>query len=324
MIKLNFLQYNQIKLDIKDNYSLDSLVSNFEFDELCKNLLDKFNFKKLKTFSFSKSGFLSLLLELNGKIAVSLGESIALIEACKLYENLGFEVTYLNLNEDGSVDFSKVENSNFDYIFISSYVMDTFLQTNLEDLKKLTKAKIVSNASADFSQFSDIVYFDNYKLSGYFLSSVLLFNDNSFTQEFIGFTDTLAVYTIFEALKQQNKNLNIKNIFLEKMKIKFKDDLYFFVDNSKTLNNSFHIALKNIKARELIRTLSFEKIFLSNGEGCSLGLSKPSRIIQEMGYQEDISRNALSFSFNENFTIPVIDKTIDTIHKKYKQIVSFN
>lgn len=324
MIKLNFLQYNQLKLEIKNNYSLDSLVSNFEFETLCQKLLNDFNFKKLKTFSFSKSGFLSLLLELKGKIAISKGESLALIEASKQYESLGFEVSYLELNKDGSVDFTNIKTKNFDYIFISSYVMDTFLKTDLETLKNLTKAKIISNASADFSSFSDAVYFDNYKLSGYFLSSVLLFNNELFSQEFIGFTDTLAIYLVVEALKKRDNNLSIKEIFLEKLENKFKDDLYYFVDNSQTLNNSFHMALKNIKAKELIRTLAFEKIYLSNGEGCSLGLSKPSRVIQEMGYEEIISRNALSFSFNENFSIPIIDKTIDTIYKKYKQLMSFN
>lgn len=324
MIRLNFLQYNPIKLDLNQNLSLDSLVSNLEFEALCKDFLNHFGFKKLKTFSFSKEGFLTLLLSLKDKrIAICRGESEALIQAAKLYEDLGFNLTYLNLKKDGCIDLNELKNDDFDYIFISSYIMDTFLKIDLSEVKNISNAKIISNASANFSSLSDIIYFDNYKLSGYFLSSILFFNDDSFTQEFIGFTDSLAIYSCFKSYKNIEKDINIKDIFLNKLKEKFKENIYFFVDNSKTLNNSFHIALKSIKARDLIRTLAFENIFLSNGEGCSLGVSKPSRVILEMGYDEPQSRNALSFSFNENFSEETMDFIVDTIYKKYLQIRSF-
>ena len=153
MIRLNFLQYNPIELDIKNNdLTLDSLVSNLEFDNLCKNFLTNFGFKKLKTFSFSKEGFLAMLLSLKDKkIAISKGETTALIEASKLYLDLGFKLTYLNLQKDGNVNLEELKNDEFDYIFVSSYVMDTFLIKNLENIKTISNAKIISNASANFS-----------------------------------------------------------------------------------------------------------------------------------------------------------------------------
>jgi cysteine desulfurase len=200
--------------------------------------------------------------------------------------------------------------------------MDTFLKTDLKSLKTLTNAKIISNASADFCEYSDIIYFDNYKLCGYFLSGVLLFNDG-FEQLNIGFTDSLAIYSCFKSYKKIKKDIKIKETFIKKLEDKFKDNLYYFVNNKNTLNNSFHIALKGIKAREIIRTLAFENIFLSNGEGCSLGLSKPSRVVQAMGFEESISRNALSFSFNENYEEEIINKVVNLIFKKYEQIRSF-
>jgi hypothetical protein len=178
LIRLNVLQYNPIKLDfLDDNYSLDSLLSNEEFDNLCKKYKEKFNYPKLKTFSFSKEGFLGLLLELKGKIALSVGECEALIEGAKLYESLGFKIIWLNLNKDGKVNIDKLKDENIDFLFLSSYVMDTFVKTSLDEIKNITKAKIISNGSAQISTYSDAIYFDNYKLSGYNLSGVLLFND---------------------------------------------------------------------------------------------------------------------------------------------------
>ena len=323
MIKLNNLQYNPIKLDFLEdqNYSLDSLVSNFTFDDLCKKYKEKFGFSKIKTFSFSKEGFLGLFLELKGKIAVSFGECEALIQGAKLYESLGFELTWIGLNKDGSVNYQELKDKDIDFLFLSSYVMDTFFETSLDDVKNFTNAKIISNGSAKIDSLSDIVYFDNYKLCGYCLSGVMLFNDeNIFELLNMAFIDTLAVKCCFEALENQKFNYEVKEKFLEKLKEKLKDNIYFFVDNKNTLPYTLHFALKNIKAREIIRTLAFDNIFLSNGEGCSLGLSKPSRIIQAMGYDETTSRNAISLNFLQDFDEETILKIVDKIEQKYKQI----
>lgn len=306
------------------NYSLDSLLTNDYFEELCINYKKRFNFSKLKTFSFSKEGFLGLFLELKGKIAISVGESEALISGAKLYESLGFEIIWIGLNKDGKVNLSELQNQNIDFLFLSSYVMDTFVITSLSDIKKLITAKIISNASADFSTLSDAIYFDNYKLTGYNLSGVLLFEEeNLFELLNIGFIDTLAVKQCFEALKNQYFNYEMKNKFLEKLKEKFQENIYFFVNPNDTLEYSLHFGLKGIKARELIRTLALNKIFLTNGEGCSLGLSKPSRIIQAMGYNETESRNSLQIAFNFFFTDEEIEEILNTIYLKYKQIKSF-
>lgn len=326
LFKLNVLQYNPIKIDfIDENYSLDSLVDNSHFEELTKKYKEKFGFSKLKTFSFSKEGFLALFLELRGKIAVSVGECEALINGAKLYESLGFEIIWIGLNKDGKVNLKKIENENVDFLFLSSYVMDTFVITSLEEVKKLTTAKIISNASAQISSFSDAIYFDNYKLTGYNLSGVILFEDeNLFELLNIGFIDTLAVKYCFEALENQEFNYEMKEKFLKKLKEKFAEDLYFFVNPKDTLPYSLHFALKSIKARELIRTLALNNIFLTNGEGCSLGLSKPSRIIQTMGYDELTSRNSIQMAFNRFFSDEEIEKIVNTIYLKYKQIKSFS
>lgn len=324
LIRLNVLQYNPIKIDLfEEDYSLDSLISNDNFEKLCKKYKESFGYSKLKTFSFSKEGFLGLFLELKGKIAVSLGECEALIQGAKLYESLGFDIVWLGLNKDGKVNLYQLENQNIDFLFLSSYVMDTFVKTPLEEVKKISSFKIISNGTAQISSFSDAIYFDNYKLTGYNLSGVLLFEkENFFELLHIGFIDTLAVKYCFEALKVQKFDYKMKELFLKKLKEKLKDNIYFFVNPEDTLSYSLHIALKGIKARELIRTLALNKIFLTNGEGCSLGLSKPSRIIQEMGYDELTSRNSISFSFVDELSTEDIEKVVNTVYLKYKQIKS--
>ena len=277
-------------------------------------------------YTFCKNGFLGLLLELNkkGKIAISLGETQSLIDAANLFESLGFEIVYLDLLKDGNVNISKLENQNIDFLFLSSYVMDTFVKTSLEEVKKLTSAKIISNASANFDKNSDVIYFDAYKLTGFFTHSLILFNDELFEEQVISSKDVIALKNILEVLKSQKFETTMKEIFKEKLQNILKDDIYFFVNNNQTLPYTLHFALKNIKARELIRTLSLDEIYISNGEGCSLGLSRPSRVIQTMRYDETTSRNAITLSFSEKYDEQTIEKIVNKIAKKYLQIKVLN
>ena len=324
MIKLNSLQYSKLQnIEISNDFSLSALTPNDAFETLTLEYKKMFGFNKLKTFSFSKEGFLGLFLELKGKIAISYGESEAIIESGQLYESLGFKVTWINLNKNGKVNLIELENQNINFLFLSSYVMDTFVKTSIEEAKKLTSAKIISNGSANFDKNSDVVFFDNYKLIGFNTSGVLLFNDEIFSLLEVGKIDSLAVKLCLDALKNQNFNYKLKAIFLEKLKEKFQENIYFFVNPNDTLEYSLHFGLKGIKARELIRTLALNNIFISNGEGCSLGLSKPSRIIQNMGYDEQTSRNAISFSFADKMSEEDISKVVDIVYLKYKQIRLF-
>lgn len=327
VIKLNSLQYtNMQNLHIDDELSLSVLSNNESFMKIEKEFLNKYNFTSLSTFSFCKDGFLGLLLQLakKGKVAISVGESEALFEAGKVFESLGFDLVWIDLQKNGKVNVEQIKESNVDFVFVSSYVMDTFVKTNLENIKSVTDAKIISNASAAFSDISDAVYFDSYKLTGYSTSGVLLFDDELFEEKSFGFIDSIAVFSVFEALKNQKFEESLKDVFKDKLQVAFGENIYFFVDSEDTLDFTLHFALKGIKAREMIRTLGLDEIHITNGEGCSLGLSRPSRIIQAMGYDETTSRNALSLTFIEKLDIDTIEKIAKTFAKKYRQIKVLN
>ncbi len=326
MPKLNFLQYNMQNIHIKTSLSLHTLSNNDEFENLKINFLKAYGFEELNTFSFDKDGFLGLFLHLSkkGKIALCVGESDALVQAGKVFEELGFFIVWIGLERNGKVSYNDIKNNDFDFLFLSSYVMDTFVKTNLEEIKSLTNAKIISNASANFSKSSDAIYFDPYKLTGFSSAGVLLFKEELFDKKVFGFINSMAVSSVYESLKNQKFEKNMKDKFKAKLEEVFKDDLYYFVNPCDTFDFSLHFALKNIKARELIRTLALDDIFITNGEGCSLGLSRPSRIIQEMGYEEDISRNAISLSFMDKFSDEECEKIVKIIYKRYRQIKVLN
>jgi len=322
MVKLNAIHYPFVEdINIPKEYSLDILKNNELYLEKEKEFLKKYSFSHLKTFSFTKDGFLALLLELKdqGNIAISLGETNALVEAGKMYETLGFKICWIDLQKEGQINFETIQKLDLEFLFVSSYIMDTFVQTNLEKVKQVTNAQIISNATIESNSFSDAIYFDPYKLTGFNTSGVFL-SHGLLQKQSMAFIDTVSVYHLFNALEKQKNVSTPKNKFKIILEELFGDDLYFFVDSDTTFDYTLHFALKHLKARELIRTLALDEILITNGEGCSLGLSQPSKIVQAMGYEEDISRNGISLSFFQELSDENIEKTCKIIHKRYKQI----
>ncbi|MFT5661245.1 MAG: cysteine desulfurase [Sulfurimonas sp.] len=321
MYKLNYLNYPQTNdLSVQKTLSIEALSSNVEFESLNKNLTSRFNFSNLHSFSFSKEGFLGLMLEFKVDIAVSLGESESVFQAAEIYESLGFNVTYINLMPDGTIDYRGIESLKEKYLFLSPYVIDTFVKVDLKKVKEIFSGTVISNISATLDAADcDVAYFDVYKLSGYFTHSVLLHND-LFKEQNLANIDTVGLKLTFDAVNKEIPCISCKDEFIQVLTQTLKDDLIFFVDEKATLNNVLHFGLKGIKAREVIRNLSLSNIFVTNGEGCSLGLSKPSRIIQAMGYTELQSRQALSLSFEKNLSSDEILYVVSKIGKSYRQI----
>ncbi len=323
MYKLNFLQNPNINsFELTKEIALEPLKSNILVEDFLKNFKEELNFKSLNTFLFTKDGFLSLMLKLRGTIQVSLGESQAIIEAAYEYKNLGFDIDFISINRDGQINYDEIKQS--DYIFVSSYIMDTYIKIDLNRIKNISNAKIISNISSTLeTKFVDIAILDSYKLTGFSFSSVILHN-NIFEEQYSGSIDTTAIYLIKKSIDNFKPNSSYKNEFKSILNKEFEDNIYYFVNSDNTLPFTLHFGLKGIKARELIRTLSLGNIFVTNGEGCSLGLSKPSRILQEMGYKEFESRWALSLSFCEQLNSEDIIKIVKTISKKYRQIRALN
>ncbi len=323
MIKLNSLQFsNVLPLEYDIDQTLNPLKNNESIEKKINEFSSKFGFENLKTFKFNKDGFISLMLSLKGKISVSVGESEAIVQAANFLIEKGFEIDLIPLTKEGFVDLSKL--SKCDYIFCSSYVMDTYIKTNLDVVKEKTQATIISNISATLSSLgADIVLLDAYKLTGYSLDSIILYNDE-FEQSVISEISTISIYQIEKNIKKISYETNIKNRFLETLNGEFNTNIFYFVNPKDTLEYTLHFGLKGIKAREIIRTLALENILVTNGEGCSLGFSKPSRIIQEMTYTESESRWALSLDFSEYLDDETILNVVKKISKKYRQILLLN
>jgi hypothetical protein len=321
-MNFNTLHVNKINFDIDySKLSMNSLSSNEHYEEIKEHYKKRFTQKKQKTISFTKDGFFTLMMQLKGSIAVSFGESEAIVTGAKMASKYRDNIVFIKLNHDGTLNTDEL-NDTFDFLFVSDYVTDTFVAIDLEKIKSKTRGKIISNIlTCSNTKHSDILLLDSFKLCGYGGTGVVLYNDELEDQH-LSEIDLIALAHCFEAMNKKIIDIdsNCKNKLIKSFKNIFNDDLVFFVNPDICLNNTLHIALKDIKSRELIGTLSLNSIYITNGEGCTLGLLKPSRIVKEMGYSEDKTRWCLSLSFDKNYENEEIEKLVKLIHKKYRQI----
>ncbi len=86
------------------------------------------------------------------------------------------------------------------------------------------------------------------------------------------------------------------------------------------LDNSLLIRLPNIRARQLVNTLIIEGITITNGEGCSLSLSKPSFVLQSYGYSEEEAREAISLSWAPDMAIKELIAAAEKLIFRYRQV----
>lgn len=319
MYKLNFIQYPSInEMQIEESKSFSALKDNSELENFIEDFKSRYKFKSLNSFSFTQDGFLGLFLRLKGKILVSKGESQAIIDAALKYKDLGFDIEFISLNKNGELNYEQIQKC--DYAFVSSYIMDTYVKVDLQKVKELSQGIIISNVSATLDlSFCDVAIFDSYKLTGFSFSSIILHNE-LLDEQYLGAVDTISLYQIDISIRNFKTQSSYKDEFKLALQEELKDDLHFFVDSSKTLPYTLHFGLKGIKAREIIRSLALSNVHVTNGEGCSLGMSKPSRVIQEMGYEEHESRWSISLSFSDELNSEQIKQLAKTIAKKYRQI----
>jgi hypothetical protein len=94
----------------------------------------------------------------------------------------------------------------------------------------------------------------------------------------------------------------------------------YLTGSAPVLDNTLLIRLPNIRARQLVNTMTIEGISITNGEGCSLSLSKPSFVLQSYGYSEEEAREAISLSWEPDTAIEELIAAAEKLIFRYRQV----
>ncbi|MHB8259788.1 MAG: cysteine desulfurase family protein [Bacteroidia bacterium] len=279
------------------------------------------------------------------KIITICTEHKAVLDTCKSLEEQGFEIVYLPVNKDGSIDFN-LYSSVLDTETLLVAAMYVNNETGLiHDIKKMSEAAqskgalFFCDATQAFGKISidindlgvDLLCFSGHKfhapkgVGGLYIKKNL---KNKITpqqsgggQEFgirSGTLNSVGIVGLGEACKLAHVEMNDVEKRVGKLRDLLETELLkisgTFINGSKEkrIYNTTNICFPNNDASVIIGKL--KNIALSNGSACTSLVVEPSHVLASMGVDEDLAFSAIRFSLGKYNTEEEMMETVREIN----------
>ena len=270
----------------------------------------------------------------------------------KMLEEEGFEVSYIGVDENGTLNIREFENAlREDTIFVSIMLVnnETGAIMPVDKLKgimkkKSPKAVLHVDAVQGFGKVlckpkqwgidmlsasghkihaikgTGLLYvFDNVNLKPHICGGGQQKNMRSGTENVVGIS---AFSKACEEIKSYNqeKVKELRNRLkhalienIERVKINEADDEF---QAGHILNVSF----LGLRSEILLHSLEMHKIYVSTGSACSTNKPMPSHVLAAIGCNNSEIDSAVRFSFSQDLTNEDVDNTLEALVKEVAKI----
>jgi len=283
-------------------------------------------------------------------------EHHAVLESCKYLESLGYEITYLPVNEDGLISIEDLEKSiREDTILVSIMAANNEIGT-IEPIKEIgdicKKHKILfhtdavqayGNIDINVSVMNiDLLSVSAHKIHGpkgigllYVKRGVMispLINGGSQERGKRGGTTNSAYIIGFAKaselkFKDKEKNneyvLNLREHLINRI---LSEIPYSKLNGSreKRLPGNANISFRFIEGEGMLLKLDAKEIYASSGSACTSGSLDPSHVLLAIGLPHEIAHGSLRISINEENTLEEIDYVVDELKKIIEELRSMS
>lgn len=293
-----------------------------------------------------------------GHIITSKIEHLSVLEPIKYLEKKGFEVTYLDVDNYGTIDPDDLRKAiRKDTILISIMYANNEVGT-IQDIKEM--AKIARENGIPFHTDAvimagwekidvrgigvDMLSISAHKFHGpkgigalYVRKGILLENllhGGFHEKRRRGGTENVPGIIGF------GKICEIRKEEMEKDKLRIKklrDELENFIKENipevlilghpgKRLYNILSVCFKYIEGESILLNLDFEGIMVSSGSACTSGSLEPSHVLLAMGIPHEIAHGNIRFSFgkfNTENDVEKVKKVLPNVINKLRQMSPF-
>lgn len=283
-------------------------------------------------------------------IITSCIEHHAILHSCEFLEKSGFDITYLPVDEYGSVEVSELKKAiREDTILISIMTANNEMGTiqPIKEIGEIAKKKgilfhsdavqALGSVPINVSEMNaDMLSLSGHKIYGpkgigamYIRKGVKLepfmhggaqeFRQRAGTHNV---TDIIGFAEAVKMLKENDKK------YAEHYK-KTRDYLYSRIINEieyvklnghseKRLPNNLNISIGFVEGEALLMSLDMEGICVSTGSACSSGSLKPSHVAEALKIDDEFIHGTTRFTVGRMTTIKDIDYTVE----KLKEVVT--
>lgn len=269
-------------------------------------------------------------------------EHHAVLHSCEFMEKMGFEVTYLPVDEFGLIsleDFKKAIKTNTILITIMTANNEVGTIQDIAGIAKIAKennicfhtdaVQAVGSENIDFKALNiDMLSLSGHKFGGPKGVGALIIKRGTKINSFIwggaqenkkraGTENLAAIVGMATALEIATTNLVDKQARLKENREYLKNEIIKNIPNIKfnghpenRLNNNVNFCFEFIEGEALLLMLDLNGICASSGSACTSGSLDPSHVLLAMGIPHEIAHGSLRLTLSYTTTKEDIDFTV--------------
>ena len=272
-------------------------------------------------------------------------EHHAVLNSCQTLERQGFKVTYLNVDENGTINIQELLNSITENTILISIMFANNEIGTIEPIEKIGKiardknilfhtdaVQAIGNVRIDVQKLNvDLLSMSGHKFYGpkgigaLYVKDGVNFekiqdgghqekNKRAGTEnvaEIVGLGK--AIELIYDEFDQYNKKLrDLRDYYFSEVEKKIPD-IKINGDRENRLPGNANVSFKGVNAQKLLFSLDELGICASAGSACSTGDSEPSHVLTSIGLSKELSSSTLRTSFGYSNTKEDIDFLVESL-----------
>ena len=279
-------------------------------------------------------------------------EHPAVLDTCKQLEKEGYEVTYLNVKNDGIIDLEELKKAiKPETILITIMFANNEIGTiqPIKEIGKIAKEhNIIFHTDAVQAVGSELIDVKNMNIDALSMSAhkfygpkgigVLYVRKNVEFQKFIngghqernkraGTENVAAIVGLGKAIEIAYKNLNehtdkirkLRDYYISEVQKRIPD-ITINGNMEKRLPGNSNISFKNVDGESLLINLDLKGIYASSGSACTSGSLDPSHVLIAIGLSNELARSSLRVTIGKYNTKEEVDYLLENLEQVVKKI----
>lgn len=283
-------------------------------------------------------------------------EHPSVLNACKYLENNGFEITYLDVDKNGFINFAELLRSiKSTTVLISIMSANNELGT-IQNIKAISQTaheknvifhtdavQLFGHMDIDVEDLGiDAMTMSAHKIYGpkgvgalYLSNKVkiepIIFGGNQERSKRGGTTNTAGVVGFAKASEIATRDMKTNNYKIRSLSEYFITKLSEMVENivinanvRQKLPNIISVSFVGVDGESLLTKLDMEGVAVSTGSACSSNSLTVSHVMTAIGLSNEDARSTIRFSIGKNNSYEEIDKAVAIIAKSVGEIRAYS
>ena len=278
-------------------------------------------------------------------------EHPAVLESCRFLEKRGFEISYINVNQDGIVDLEELEQMIKPTTILISIMFANNEIGTIQPIEKISQiakkyniifhsdvVQAAGNTPIDVTKMQiDMLSMSGHKINAPKGIGVLYVKKGIEIEKIIsgghqeknkraGTENIAGIVGMGKACEIANKNLeshmrNLKRLrdyYISRLQKEMPDKIHINGTMENRLPGNANISFEELDSSELIFRLDEKGICVSSGSACSSGSTEPSHVLRAINLPDKYLNCAIRTTFGDNNTFEEIDYFIKVLKSFYK------